>query len=155
MAHVSLSVSDIVKSRPFYCGLLQFCGLTKVADSVENPDLNYGDPFVYHVGGRTGVSIQQPAGTPGTFSQRGPGLHHFCLRLRSREDVDALYTFVSEDLIPRTGNEAKIVTSPTDGPWAPGYYYLLMEDRDGIRIEANFVPGKGLLGQEGKVMNKL
>jgi hypothetical protein len=27
----------------------------------------------------------------------------------------------------------------------PGYYYVLFEDPDGIRLEVNFVPGAGLL----------
>jgi len=34
-------------------------------------------------------------------------------------------------------------------PWkavgAPGYYYVLFDDPDGIRLEVNFVPGAGLL----------
>ena len=34
---------------------------------------------------------------------------------------------------------------PEEGDWAPGYYYVLFEDPDGIRIEVNHVPGKGLL----------
>ena len=32
-----------------------------------------------------------------------------------------------------------------EGNWAPGYYYVLFEDPDGIRLEVNFVPGAGLL----------
>ena len=35
--------------------------------------------------------------------------------------------------------------SPEEGDFAPGYYSVLFEDPDGIRIEANFVPGKGHL----------
>jgi hypothetical protein len=27
----------------------------------------------------------------------------------------------------------------------PGYYYVLFEDPDGIRLEVNFVPGAGVL----------
>ncbi len=34
--------------------------------------------------------------------------------------------------------------------WAPGYYYVLFEDPDGIRLEVNFVPGSGLLKQDTK-----
>ena len=30
---------------------------------------------------------------------------------------------------------------------APGYYSVLFEDPDGIRLEVNHVPGKGLLAQ--------
>src|SRR5215472_17551784 len=33
------------------------------------------------------------------------------------------------------------------GPWALGYYYVLFEDPDGIRLEVNFVPGAGLLAE--------
>jgi hypothetical protein len=40
---------------------------------------------------------------------------------------------------------AKIVHPPETGSWAPGYYSVLFEDPDGIRIEVNHVPGKGLL----------
>jgi len=32
-----------------------------------------------------------------------------------------------------------------EGDFAPGYYYFVFEDPDGIRLEINYVPGKGLL----------
>src|SRR5580698_3071776 len=56
-----------------------------------------------------------------------------------RGDVDEIYGFLR-----KIG--AKIVHPPEDGPWAPGYYSVLFEDPDGIRLEVNHVPGKGLLG---------
>jgi hypothetical protein len=34
---------------------------------------------------------------------------------------------------------------PIEGDFAPGYYFFVFEDTDGIRLEVNFVPGKGLL----------
>lgn len=40
---------------------------------------------------------------------------------------------------------AKIIRPPEDGAWAPGYYSTLLEDPDGIRIEAVFIPGSGNL----------
>jgi hypothetical protein len=40
---------------------------------------------------------------------------------------------------------ATIVRGPMEGSWAPGYYYVLFEDPDGIRLEVNFVPGAGVL----------
>ena len=43
---------------------------------------------------------------------------------------------------------AKIVHAPEEGAWAPGYSSVLFEDPDGIRLEFNFVPGKGLLGEK-------
>ena len=57
---------------------------------------------------------------------------------RSREDVDRCATLLKE-------MAATIIRGPVEGSWAPGYYYVLFEDPDGIRLEACFVPGAGLL----------
>ena len=35
--------------------------------------------------------------------------------------------------------------------WAPGYYYVLFEDPDGIRLEVNHIPGKGVFAAGGKI----
>jgi catechol 2,3-dioxygenase-like lactoylglutathione lyase family enzyme len=68
------------------------------------------------------------------------GLHHLCFRARDRGDVDSLHGFLQE-----VG--AKIVHPPEEGTWAPGYYSVLFEDPDGIRLEMNHVPGPGLLAE--------
>ena len=48
--------------------------------------------------------------------------------------------------------EAHIVHPPEDGSrFAPGYYSVLFEDPDGIRVEVNHVPGKGHLGAGGRL----
>ena len=64
------------------------------------------------------------------------GLHHVCFRARSPEDIDALHAF----LVSRS---VRVVHPPEYGSWAPGYYSVLFEDPEGIRLEVNFVPGKG------------
>ena len=74
------------------------------------------------------------------FVQQRVGLHHLCLRARSRDDVDRCAA-----LLKQIG--ATIVRGPLEGNWAPGYYYVLFEDPDGIRLEVCFVPGAGLLAQ--------
>ncbi len=131
IAHIQLTVTDLSKSIPFYRRLLTGMGLTLVNDTPRN---------LYGVGGRTGINISSPDDQPGNkrFDQRQPGLHHFCFRARSREDVDEIH-----DLAVEIG--AKIVHGPQEDGFAPGYYSVLFEDPDGIRIEANHVPGKGLL----------
>ena len=40
---------------------------------------------------------------------------------------------------------ADIVRAPEEGPWAPGYYSVSFRDPEGIRLELNHVPGKGLM----------
>jgi len=134
IAHAFISCTDFARSRAFYSQLLPFLGMKPVLD---------GDGFYYCVGGRTAFGIQpvseEHAGEP--FDQKRTGLHHICFRARSREDVDTLYQFLQQI-------DTGIVHPPEDGPWAPGYYSVLFEDPDGVRLECNFVPGKGLL--EGK-----
>ena len=39
---------------------------------------------------------------------------------------------------------AKVVHAPQVDAFAPGYYSVLFEDPDGIRLEVNHVPGRGL-----------
>ena len=132
IAHIQLTVRDLARSRPFYHRLLH---------EVFGMVIQYDDPATFYcIGGRTGVMIRSaaPEHCNTAFDQRRIGLHHFCFRLRSREDVDALHSALVD-------MGAKVVRAPVDGPWAPGYYSVLFEDPDGIRIEANFVPGRGNL----------
>src|SRR5687767_6017110 len=131
IAHVQLTVSNFEAAREFYAKLLPFLGLTPVMEF---------DGFYYCVGARTGVAISPAAAEHGgeRFVQRRVGLHHVCFRARERADVDAVHAFVVE-------LGATIVHPPEAGHWAPGYYSVLFEDPDGIRLEVNHVPGKGLL----------
>jgi catechol 2,3-dioxygenase-like lactoylglutathione lyase family enzyme len=131
IAHIQLTVNDLQRAMPFYEAVLGFMGMQAV---VKNPE------FLYMIGGRTAVAIARSSAEQrdAVFEQRRIGLHHVCFRARSREDIDALYGFLRE-------REVKIVRPPEEGSWAPGYYSLLFEDPDGIRLEVNFVPGKGHL----------
>ena len=72
------------------------------------------------------------------------GLHHLCFRAKNRESVDEAHAWLTE-------HGAVIVHKPEDGPWAPGYYSILFEDPDGVRLEINYVPGKGLFDAGGKL----
>ncbi len=131
IAHVMLTVSDFERCRPFYRELLALIGLRPVIDT---------DGMLYCVGGRTAFGIRScaPEHAEQRFDQTRIGLHHVCFRARERQDVDALHQFLVE-------RGARIVHPPEDGPWAPGYYSVLFEDPDGIRLEMNHVPGRGLL----------
>ena len=131
MAHVILTVSRFEAARDFYRKLLPQFGMKPVFD---------GDRLFYCVGSRTAVGIQPSDPAQGTerFDQQRVGLHHLCLRARSREDVDRCATVLRE-------MAATIIRGPEEGSWAPGYYSVLFEDPDGIRLEVCFVPGAGLL----------
>jgi catechol 2,3-dioxygenase-like lactoylglutathione lyase family enzyme len=133
IAHTMLTVSNFAACQDFYKKLLPFLGLRPVFDT---------DGFLYCVGGRTAFGIQRAddAYRNERFVQNRIGLHHVCFRARERADVDELHRFLVE-------MGATIVHPPEDGQWAPGYYSVLFEDPDGVRLEMNHVPGKGLLQQ--------
>jgi catechol 2,3-dioxygenase-like lactoylglutathione lyase family enzyme len=133
MAHVMLTAGDFSRSRAFYAALLPRLGMKPVIDA---PD------YYYCVGGRTALGIRAAAAEHAgqRFVQSRVGLHHLCFRARARETVDELYALLQEI-------GATIVHPPRDDAFAPGYYSVLFEDPDGIRLEMNFVPGKGLLAE--------
>ena len=131
IAHVMLTAGDYPRAREFYRKLLPFLGLHPLYDTDER---------YYAVGGRTAFGVQacDPAHQGERFVQRRVGLHHVCFRARSREDVDAVHALAVE-------LGAAIVHAPEEASFAPGYYSALFEDPDGIRLEVNFVPGRGHL----------
>ena len=131
IAHVFVTASDFARSREFYRRLLPELGMNPVMD---------GDGWFYCVGGRTafGVRACAPEHVGERFVQSRVGLHHLCFRARERGDVDRAF-----ELVRALG--ATIVHPPREDAFAPGYYSVLFEDPDGIRLELNHVPGKGLL----------
>ena len=139
IAHIQLTVNDPARCIPFWERLCHFLEMTTLIK---------GDDVVYCIGSRTGILVRGVLGERrgGAFDQERAGLHHFCFRARNREDVDAIHRFVTDEL------HARIVHPPEDAPhFAPGYYSLLFEDPDGIRVEVNHVPGKGHLGEGGRL----
>ena len=138
IAHIHLTITDTEHGLPFWERLCHF---------LEMATLIKGDGVVYCIGSRTGILVR---GAPSDreripYDQDRAGLHHFCFRARSREDVDAIHRFLVDQL------DAHIVHPPEDAHFAPGYYSVLFEDPDGIRVEVNFVPGKGHLGEGGRL----
>jgi catechol 2,3-dioxygenase-like lactoylglutathione lyase family enzyme len=138
IAHIQLTVNNTALCLPFWEKLCHF---------FEMQTLIKNENTVYCIGSRTGILV---SGAPdgqnrGPFDQLRAGLHHFCMRARSREDVDAVTSFAEEI-------GAKIIHPAEDGSkFAPGYYSVLFEDPDGIRIEVNYVPGKGHFGEGGRL----
>ncbi len=138
IAHLQLTVKDPDRCIPFWESLCHFLEMKTLIKS--------GD-VLYCIGSRTGILIR---GAPAekrdvAFDQERPGLHHLCFRARQREDVDAIFAFVQDELA------ATVIRDPQEGAFAPGYYSTLFEDPDGIRVEVNFVPGKGHLGKGGRL----
>lgn len=135
VAHIFITAGDFERARAFYRQLLPWLGMKPVMDSATT---------FYCVGGRTGFGVRAPRGRPTgeRFDQSRVGLHHICWRARSREEVEEAHAYL-------VGIGAVIVHGPSDDDWAPGYFSVLFEDPDGVRLEINHVPGQGLLTPGG------
>jgi catechol 2,3-dioxygenase-like lactoylglutathione lyase family enzyme len=139
IAHIQLTVNDPARCLPFWEKLCHFLAMATLVK---------GEGVLYCIGSRTGILVRgAPPGRPTVgFDQDRAGLHHFCFRARSRDDVDAIHRFLVDEL------DARIVHPPEDAHhFAPGYYSVLFEDPDGIRVEVNYVPGRGHLGAGGRL----
>jgi catechol 2,3-dioxygenase-like lactoylglutathione lyase family enzyme len=139
IAHIQLTVNDPDRCLPFWEKLCHFLAMKTLIK---------GEGVLYCIGSRTGILVRAaPAERRReAFDQDRAGLHHFCFRARRREDVDAIHRFLVDELA------ARIVHPPEDGGhFAPGYYSVLFEDPDGIRVEVNHVPGKGHFGDGGRL----
>ena len=138
VAHVILTAGDFARSTAFWRDLIRYLELKLVLDS---------DAMLYGVGGRTAIGIRagsaEHAGR--RFDQGAPGLHHACFRMRDRDAIDRLHGFLKDR------GDIVIVHEPREESWAPGYYSILFEDPDGIRIEFNHVPGAGLLEDGSRI----
>ena len=133
VAHIILRASRFEECVAFYDALMPRLGLHAVYRT---------DEFVYYVGGRTAIGIRPPAPELAghAHEELAPGIDHLCFRARSRHDIDELYVSLAEF-------GAELVRPPEEGPWAPGYYSLSFRDPEGIRLEVNHVPGKGVFAQ--------
>ena len=133
VAHIRVNVDRFEDCIAFYDEVMPYLGLEVVHRCEE---------FVYYVGGRTGYYVAK-ANEASAGERVGPtrcGLDHICFRARGREDVDELYGFLQ-------GIGATMVRAPEEGPWAPGYYSLSFLDPEGIRLEVNYVPGRGVFAE--------
>jgi catechol 2,3-dioxygenase-like lactoylglutathione lyase family enzyme len=138
IAHIQLTVNDAARGVPFWEKLCHFFDMRTLVK---------GEAIVYCIGARTGVLVRgaPPDKRDTRFDQDRAGLHHVCFRARSRADVDAAHRFLVDELA------AHIVHAPQESQFAPGYYSVLFEDPDGIRVEINHVPGQGHFGSGGRL----
>ena len=139
IAHIQLNVNDPERCLPFW---EQLCHFLAMKTLIKGPDV------LYCIGSRTGILVRAavPEKRTSRFDQDRAGLHHFCFRARERADIDAVHRFLVEQL------QARIIHAPEEGArFAPGYYSVLFEDPDGIRVEVNHVPGKGHFGERGRL----
>jgi catechol 2,3-dioxygenase-like lactoylglutathione lyase family enzyme len=119
--HLYLAVSDMARSERFYDAVLALLGFRKGDKPIA------GEPHAHYFNRSLQITLR-PARRPGPHDPYAPGLHHLCLQLASREQVDeaaaALRALGVEVSDPRLHPE-----------YNPDYYAAFFADPDGIRLE--------------------
>jgi catechol 2,3-dioxygenase-like lactoylglutathione lyase family enzyme len=116
--HLSIRVSDYPRSKQFYSRLFAFLGF-ELSDEY--------DDAIGWTNGKTRFWIS-PAEAKGHKYRIGDvGFHHYAFQLRNRKDVDALQTFLRDDL------GATIVDPAAE--YYDDYYAVFFLDPDGMKLE--------------------
>lgn len=120
--HIYITVSDLDRSEAFYDrALLKTLGFRKNKFTLD------GDPHVQYFNRHFGY-VLRPSHTPSAHDPYAPGLHHFCLRVDSIDDVIA----VSAQLRSAGIDASEARNYPE---YAPDYWATFFSDPDGIRLE--------------------
>ena len=120
--HLYISVSDPARSEAFYDKLLRDAlGFRKNRFEIG------GDPHVQYYNRHFGY-VLRPARRLIPHDSYSPGLHHFCLRVATIEEVVELAHRLQADGI--AASEARNYPE-----YAPDYWATFFTDPDGIRLE--------------------
>ncbi|MGH6623493.1 MAG: VOC family protein [Burkholderiaceae bacterium] len=120
--HVYVAVTDLTRSEAFYDRvMLDALGFRKNRFTLgDEPHIQY---FNRHFG-----FVLRPARTRDEHNPYSPGLHHFCLRVDSVTDVQAVSTQL------RAAGIAATEAAP-HSEYAPDYWATFFSDPDGLRLE--------------------
>lgn len=119
--HIYVTVSDIEKSESFYDAVMGILGFRK------NQFLFGGEKHVQYYNRHFGY-VLRPARTTQAHNPYAPGLHHFCLRVESENEVKEAAARLKEQNIS--------VSEPRLYPeYSPDYFAVYLTDPDGLRLE--------------------
>lgn len=119
--HIYVTVSDIEKSESFYDAVMGVLGFRKKQFQLG------GEKHVQYYNRHFGY-ILRPARTIQAHNPYTPGLHHFCLRVESENEVKEAAARLKEQNIS--------VSEPRLYPeYAPDYFAVYLADPDGLRLE--------------------
>jgi len=120
--HIYVTVRDFDRSLAFYDPVMKLLGFRKGTKSIAGErHAHYFNPVMQY----TIRPAHEPAGTHDPYQ---PGLHHVCLRVATRADVDAAARGLGD-----LGVKASVPGLYPE--YADDYYATFFSDPDGIRLE--------------------
>lgn len=120
--HIYITVSDLARSQAFYDTVMR-----EVLGFRSNSFEIRGDRHVQYYNRHFGYVIRPRRGG-GTHDPYSPGLHHFCLRVDSVDDVVA-----ASKALRAAGIDAS--EAHLHPGYAPDYWATFFTDPDGVRLE--------------------
>lgn len=120
--HIYVAVSDLARAERFYDQVMRLLNFRKGTKPIA------GEKHCHYFNPVTQYSIRAAKTPAGKHDPYSPGLHHYCFRVGSRAEVDAV-----AGGLRALGIEA---SAPRYYPeYAPDYYATFFADPDGIRLE--------------------
>lgn len=120
--HIYITVSDLARSERFYDRVL-----VSALGFRKNTFTLAGDPHIQYFNRHFGY-VLRPARVKVQHDSYAPGLHHFCLRVDSGDEVHAVAAQLRDAGVSAT--EARLYPE-----YAPDYTATFFSDPDGIRLE--------------------
>ena len=119
--HIYLTVSDLDESEIFYDKVMRALDFKKGIAPID------GEPHCHYFNKHLQISIR-PARTTRAFDAYAHGLHHICLEVCSRQEVDQ-----AAETLEKIG--VQMSTARSYPEYAADYYATFFQDPDGIRFE--------------------
>ena len=119
--HIYITVSNLERSEQFYDVVMKVLGFRKHQFQLD------GEQHIQYYNRHFGY-VLRPARSADLHNPYAPGLHHFCLRVESEQDVNAAARMLKE--------QGVLVSEPKRYPhYAPDYFAVFLSDPDGVQLE--------------------
>jgi catechol 2,3-dioxygenase-like lactoylglutathione lyase family enzyme len=118
--HLVLSVGDFERSKEYYGKLLGFLRFKLKHDYADMAGWSNGKTLFW-------IASADEQGRQHRYRKGDIGFHHYAFELSSRNDVDALGTFLKD-------NDMNVVDPPGQY-YARDYYAVYFTDPDGMKLE--------------------
>ena len=124
LGHITVAVKNLRKSKEFYEKIFAKLGLRQITEKETGAAWEIIPGFC--------LWIKQAQHPDYNYKFHAPGLHHICIKSKSKKKVDEFYAFLLEQKV-------LIYDPPKRYPkYTPNYYAVFFADPEGIKLEVAY-----------------